>query len=65
MMGSWGPLLLFNPIGALLEALNDAIVLHARPDPFRLAYATVWAVPSFVVASAIFDRAEPLFAERV
>jgi ABC-type polysaccharide/polyol phosphate export permease len=65
MMGSWAPVLLVNPIGALLEALNDAIVLHARPDPFWLAYAAVWAVPGFLVASAIFHRAEPLFAERV
>jgi homopolymeric O-antigen transport system permease protein len=65
MMGSWGPLLLVNPVGALLEALNDAIVLHVSPDPFWLTYAAVWAVPGFLIASAIFDRAEPLFAERV
>jgi len=65
LMGDWAPLLLANPIGALLEALNDTIVLHNRPDPFWLAYAAVWAIPGFLAASAIFDRAEPLFAERV
>jgi ABC-type polysaccharide/polyol phosphate export permease len=65
MMGDWAPLLLANPVGALLEALNDAVVLRVRPDLFWVAYAAVWAVPGFLVASAIFDRAEPLFAERV
>jgi lipopolysaccharide transport system permease protein len=65
MLGSWAPLLLFNPFGALLEALNDAVVLHVRPDPFWVAYAAVWSVLGFVVAWAIFHRAEPLFAERV
>jgi homopolymeric O-antigen transport system permease protein len=64
-MGRWAPVLLANPVGALLEALNDAVVLHARPDLFWLAYATSWAVPGFIVSSAIFDRVEPLFAERV
>lgn len=65
MLGNWAPLLLANPIGAVLQALNDAIVFHARPDPFWTAYAAVWAVPGFVIAAMIFDRAEPMFAERV
>lgn len=65
MLGSWAPFLLANPLGSILEALNDAVVLQVRPDPFWVAYAAVWAVPGFLAAAAIFDRAEPMFAERV
>jgi ABC-type polysaccharide/polyol phosphate export permease len=64
-VGRWAPVLLANQVGALLEALNDVVVRHSGPDPFWIAYATSWAVGTFVVSSAIFDRAEPLFAERV
>ncbi len=65
MMGDWAPLLVANPVGAVLEGLNDAVVLHTSPNPVLLAYAAMWAVPGFLLAAAAFHRAEPLFAERV
>ncbi|MGH9203388.1 MAG: ABC transporter permease [Vicinamibacterales bacterium] len=65
MVGDWESLLLANPVGAILEALNDTVVLHITPDPFWVGYAAVWAVLGFAVASVVFDRAEPAFAERV
>ncbi len=65
MIGDWAPLLVANPVGAVLEALNDAVVLQARPDLFWVAYAAAWAVGGFLLAAAVFHRAEPLFAERV
>jgi len=65
MLGSWAPLVLANPVGAILESLNQVVVLRTRPDPGLVAYAAVWAVLGFVVAATIFHRAEPMFAERV
>lgn len=65
MLGNWSPLVLANPVGAILESLNEAVVLRVRPDPLLVVYAAAWAVPGFVVAAAIFRRAEPMFAERV
>lgn len=65
MMGDWAPILLANPLGAVLEALNDAVVHGVRPDPFWVTYATVWAVCGFGAAALVFHRAEPLLAERV
>ena len=65
MFGTWAPLLLSNPVGSILEALNDVVVLRRPPDPFWLSYSAVWAVLGFLVSWKIFDRAEPVFAERV
>jgi lipopolysaccharide transport system permease protein len=61
----WTHLLLLNPVGALLEALNDVVVLHRPPEPFWLAYAAAWAVGVFIVSTLIFRRTEPLFAEKI
>lgn len=36
MFKSWEPLLLLNPMGALLEALNNVVILHRAPDPLWL-----------------------------
>lgn len=65
MVGSWAPWLLANPVASILESLNDAVVLHTAPDPFWVAYAAVWSVVGFALASVIFSRTEPAFAERV
>jgi lipopolysaccharide transport system permease protein len=65
MMGNWAPLLLANPVGAILEALNDTIVNRVPPDPFWVSYAAAWAVLGFLFAATVFHRTEPLFAERV
>jgi len=65
MFQRWAPMLLLNPIGALLEALSDVIVLHRAPDPFWLGYAACWAIGLFVAARVAFRSAEPLFAEKI
>jgi lipopolysaccharide transport system permease protein len=64
-IGNWGPLLLLNPLGALLEAMNDIVILRVSPNPFWLAYAAAWAVASFITAAIIFHSVESEFAERV
>lgn len=65
MFGEWAPILLLNPVGALLEALNDVIVRHQPPDPSWLIYAASWSVGTLVVSHAIFRATAPRFAEKV
>jgi homopolymeric O-antigen transport system permease protein len=65
MVGKWAPLLLINPLGALLEALNDVVVRHQAPSYPWLAYTTIWAVGGLMVSWLIFHRAEAKFAESV
>jgi ABC-type polysaccharide/polyol phosphate export permease len=61
----WAHLILLNPLGSLLEALNDVVVLHQAPDVAWLAYAGVSALVVFAVSTLIFRRTEPLFAEKI
>jgi lipopolysaccharide transport system permease protein len=65
MFGEWSYLLLLNPVGSILEAINDVVVLNRTPDPFWLLYSSAWAVGSFFLAWFIFDKAEPAFAESI
>jgi lipopolysaccharide transport system permease protein len=65
MFGEWSYLLLLNPVGSILEAINDVVVLNRAPDPYWLFYATAWALGSLFVAWLIFDKAESAFAESI
>lgn len=65
MFGKWAPILLLNPVGAILEALNNVVVLHRPPEMFWLSYAAFWSLGGSVVAWKIFDKAEASFAETV
>jgi lipopolysaccharide transport system permease protein len=65
MLQKWAPVLLLNPVGSLLEALNDVVVLHQSPDPFWLTYAASWSVGIFALSHTIFRTTEPLFAEKI
>lgn len=65
MFGEWSYVLLLNPVGSILEAINDVVVLNRAPDPYWLFYATAWALGSLVVAWLIFDKAESAFAESI
>ena len=65
MFGKWAPLLLLNPVGAALESLNSVVVLHQPPSLFWLGYATLFAVCGLMAAFAIFQKAEPLFAQEI
>jgi lipopolysaccharide transport system permease protein len=64
-MGKWGFLLLLNPVGPILEALNRVVLEHRPPDLFWLAYSAAWAILGTAVAWKIFQKAEPAFAESV
>ena len=63
--GKWGPVLLLNPLGSLLEGLNDVVVLHRSPNPGWVLYGCAFAAFSLIIGARIFDKAEPLFAERI
>jgi homopolymeric O-antigen transport system permease protein len=65
MFGEWSYLLLLNPVGSIVEAINDVVVLNHPPDPFWLFYSSVWALGSFFLAWFIFDKAESGFAESI
>ena len=63
MFGEWGDLLLLNPVGSILEAINDVVVMNRDPNSFWLLYATAWSLGSFFVAWMTFEKAESAFAE--
>jgi lipopolysaccharide transport system permease protein len=65
MLGKWEPLILLNPLGSLLEALNDSVVRHQTPSLSGLTYAALFAVLALFAAWRIFDRAEASFAESI
>jgi ABC-type polysaccharide/polyol phosphate export permease len=65
MLGPWASVVLLNPVGALLEAINDVVVLHRAPDPFWVGYAFVFGVVALAVSQKVFDQAEYAFAEIV
>jgi lipopolysaccharide transport system permease protein len=62
---AWAHLILLNPVGSLLEALNDVVVLHRPPDIRWLGYAATVAMTVFIAATFVFRRTEPLFAEKI
>ena len=65
MFGEWKYVLLLNPVGAILEGMNEVLVLNRAPDPFWLVYSISWALGSLFVAWLIFDNAESAFAETI
>jgi lipopolysaccharide transport system permease protein len=65
MVGKWAPLLLINPIGALLEAMNDVVIHHQAPSYPWLVYAACCALLGLLISWLIFDRAEAKFAESI
>jgi ABC-type polysaccharide/polyol phosphate export permease len=63
MFGKYEVLLLLNPVGAMLEAIKDVVVMHKTPDLFWLGYSAVWAILGFIGSWYVFQKAEPKFAE--
>jgi ABC-type polysaccharide/polyol phosphate export permease len=67
-ISSFGRFKLFmqlNPIGSMLEALNQTIVLKQMPDLPWVTYAGVSSVIMFVIGMLIFHSKEQLFAENI
>jgi ABC-type polysaccharide/polyol phosphate export permease len=64
-LGKWGVLLMFNPVGPILEGLRSTVILHQSPELGWLAYSAAWAVLGLVSSWAIFKRSETSFAESI
>jgi lipopolysaccharide transport system permease protein len=64
-LGKWGPVLLLNPVGPILEGLRDTMILHKSPDLPWLAYSAIWAIGGLLISWQIFQRAESSFAESI
>ena len=64
-LGKWGPLLLLNPVGPILEALERTILFHAAPDLGWVTYSAIFALLTFFAGVKVFRSCEPMFAERV
>ncbi len=64
-VGNWRNFLLFNPIGSLLEAFNQAIVLKQMPDLNWLSYAGFASAAVFYIGAKVFTKYEQLFAENM
>jgi ABC-type polysaccharide/polyol phosphate export permease len=65
MLGKWAPLVLANPVGAVLESLNDVVVMHHSPDPFWLGLAGIFGIFGVLVSWKVFQKAEPAFAQEI
>ena len=65
VFGKWAPILLLNPVGAILESINATVVFHRPPDMFWVGYSVLWAIVGLLVSWNIFHRAEFAFAENI
>lgn len=65
MFGKYETLLLVNPVGSILEAINSAVVLKQAPDIFWTSYAAIVSLAVFFVGFKFFHKMEPIFAENI
>jgi ABC-type polysaccharide/polyol phosphate export permease len=65
MFGEWKFWLLLNPIAPILEGLRSAVVLQATPDLHWLGYSAAISVVVFAGGWRLFQRLEPIFADRI
>jgi lipopolysaccharide transport system permease protein len=63
--GKWAPALLLNPVGSVMESINDVVVLRQSPNLMWLGYAAASGVASIAIAWLIFKKAEPSFAQEI
>lgn len=64
-LGKWAPLVLANPVSAILESLNDVVMMHRAPDLFWLGCATLAGTLGTLISWKIFQKAEPAFAQEI
>jgi lipopolysaccharide transport system permease protein len=65
MFGPRGQWLLLNPIGPILEGLNDCIVHHRTPNLPWLAYSFAFTSAATLGGYVFFKHLEPAFAENI
>jgi ABC-type polysaccharide/polyol phosphate export permease len=65
LFGKWSTLLLLNPLGAILENINNVVVFRRPPDMVWLGYATICSIGGFMIGWRIFHKLEYAFAENI
>ena len=65
IFGNLKTLLLLNPMGSILESLNQAVVLKRMPDLIWLGYAGACSFLMFYLGMVVFYKKEQLFAENI
>ncbi len=65
IFGKWKFILLANPVGSILESINNVVVLHTMPDMFWFSYTGIVSILIFVVGMFVFRKSEPYFAENI
>jgi ABC-type polysaccharide/polyol phosphate export permease len=58
-------LMLLNPVGSILETLNQTVVLKQMPSMHELIYAGVASFVMFYVGMLVFHSKEQFFAENI
>lgn len=61
----WAFMLHLNPMGAILENINNVVILHAGPDLMWLAYSAIISVLILIVSWTFFHQLEFKFAESI
>lgn len=65
MFGKWQTLMLINPVGSILEAINSVVVLKQMPNIFWVSYTGAISILIFILGFNLFHKSEPLFAENI
>jgi ABC-type polysaccharide/polyol phosphate export permease len=63
--GKYKTLMLLNPVGSILESINNSVVLHKMPELFWVFYAGIASISMLLIGLVIFHKTEPLFAENI
>jgi len=63
--GRWKPLMLLNPLGSILEEIDNVVVFHQAPDTLWMVYAVVTSLAACIVGMIVFHKTEPYFAENI
>ena len=58
-------LMLLNPVGSILEAINQTVVIQQAPDMVWLLYAFVSSTAMLVFGLWVFQKKESVFAENI
>lgn len=64
-LGKWAPLVLANPVSAVLESVNDVVMMHRAPDMFWLGCASLAGLLGTFISWKVFQKAEPAFAQEI
>lgn len=64
-LGRWKPMMLLNPLGSILEEIDNVVVLHQMPDTLWMNYAILTSFAVFFLGMIIFHKTEPYFAENI